>query len=310
MGREPGSTTTPDSRPRSAVSITIQPPLPAQSVQVPVKSWRDRLRGPEGVSFTISLIVHVVFCIILAIPVIGVALHEDAIVTTIRDAEDVQEGYEIGAIIDAPVVITNSSMTADELLAPRLDEQAPYLPIPENAAVADSAAAPGDQDGESASDLAGAVGGYLLKEPENAVKAGRFTAFSRPILRPAIGKLPAQLGEPGDSPLAGQDYFIVIQLRVGEQRKTFPAGDLIGHVKGTDGYRQRYPERVYYLDQDGNPQPVTRSKSIKVINGIVQLLMQVKGAEAEVRDNIYLKSRLLKEEQQLELIFQTQRRQP
>jgi hypothetical protein len=39
--------------------------------------------------------------------------------------------------------------------------------------------------------------------------------------------------------------------------------------------------------------------------------MRVPGAKSEVRDNIYLKSKMLKEEQNLQLIFQSQpTRQP
>lgn len=309
MGQEPGSTTAPpDAKRRPVVSITVQPPLPVDDVRLPARSWRERLRGPEGVSFTISMIVHVVLGVILAIPIMDGALREDSLFTTIRDAEDSSDSGQIGAIIEAPQLTMEKSMTADELLAPRMDENAPYLPIPENAKTADSAAAPGDQDGDDAANLAGAVGGYLLREPENAVKAGRFAAFSRPILKDQIGKNPAEYGEPGTPPIAGKNYFIVIQIRVGEQRKTYPVGDLIGNVVGTDGYRQQFPKFVYYLDEEGNPQKVNRSKPIRVIDGVVQLLMEVPGAAAEVRDNIYLKSKMLKEEQNLQLIFQSERR--
>ncbi len=308
MGEEPGSTTAPpDAKRRPVVSVTIRPAQPVDDLSHPPKTWMERLRGPEGVSFTISVIVHLVLGIILAIPMMDGAFREDSIFTTIRDAEENSDSMAIGAIIEAPELMMEKSMTADELLAPPVNESAPYLPIPENAKTADSAASPGDQDGDSTADLAGAVGGYLLQEPDNAVKAGRFAAFSRPITRNAIGNIEAEYGEPGDPPIAGQNYFIVIQIRVGEQRKTYPVGDLVGNVVGTDGYRQQFPKFVYYLDEEGKPQKINRSKPIRVINGVVQLLMEVPGAAAEVRDNIYLKSKMLKEEQNLQLIFQAQR---
>ena len=120
-----------------------------------------------------------------------------------------------------------------------------------------------------------------------------------------------EFGEPGDAPLEGQAYFIVIQIKVDTRRKTYLIGDLIGSVVGTDGYTQKVPEGMYILDDEGYPLEVKSSKPIKVVDSIVQLLMRVPGAKSEVRDNIYLKSKMLKEEQNLQLIFQSQpTRQP
>ena len=275
---------------------------------MPPKPWKERLFGPEGSSLTISLVVHLILILILAIPMMNGAIRDDSIVTTVREGEESNDALQIGAIIEAPSLQDQKAMTADELLAPRFDETAPYLPVPENAKASESTTAPGDNDGFDAANLAGAVGGYLLREPDNAVKAGKFAVFSRPIIKPGVGKNPPEYGEPGSPPRAGMNYFIVIQIRVGEQRKTYPVGDLIGNVVGTDGYKQQFPKFVFYLDDEGNPLPINRSKPIKVVNGLVQLLMEVPGAAAEVRDNIYLKSRMLKEEQNLQLIFQSERR--
>ena len=62
---------------------------------------------------------------------------------------------------------------------------------------------------------------------------------------------------------------------------------------------------MYILDDEGLPVEVKRAKPIRVVDGIVQLLMRVPGAKSEVRDNIYLKSKMLREEQNLQLIFQS-----
>ena len=113
-----------------------------------------------------------------------------------------------------------------------------------------------------------------------------------------------EFGEPGESPREGQAYFIVIHIRVDPRRKTYLIGDLVGSVVGTDGFTQRVPDEMFILDDEGLPQPIKRSKPIKVTDGVVQVLMRVKGAYSGVRDNIYLKSKMLREEQNLQLIFQ------
>ena len=194
-----------------------------------------------------------------------------------------------------------------EFDAQQFEPQASDFPMAANALLSDSAGTPGSEDGNSSADLAGAVGGYLLKEPGNAVKAGRFTAFTRPIRKVGFGKQSREeFGEPGDAPLEGQAYFIVIHIKVDPRRQTYLIGDLIGSVVGTDGYTQKVPEGTFILDDEGQPQEIKRSKPVKVTNGVVQLLMRVKGAYSGVRDNIYLKSKMLREEQNLQLIFQPQ----
>lgn len=302
------SPTVPQRRPRVG-SVVIPLSIPSKDEPPPPPTWRNYVFGPEGKSFSISLLVHLLLLALLAIPISREMSRSKDIEPIIEVIEGVEGDDTLGDFIDAPVLMTQKSTGLEDFETPRFDEGSSGFSLPSQGALADSAGSSGGEDGDGTIDLAGAVGGYLLREPGNAVKAGRFTAFSRPIIVKSVGsKQSEEFGEPGDPPLEGQAYFIVIQIRVDPRRKTYLIGDLIGSVVGTDGYTQKVPEGMYILDDEGNPQEIKRSKPIKVVDSVVQLLMRVPGAKSEVRDNIYLKSKMLKEEQNLQLIFQSQSR--
>jgi len=291
----------PQWRQRRAVIVPQAPANPP-----PVLSWGEWLRGRDGSSFLISFLVHATLLAMLAVPISQGLLQGPELTPLIQVIDAEVEGDPLGDFIDAPVLITQTALGSEQFDATQFESQATDFPIATNAALSDSAGTAGSEDGNSSADLAGAVGGYLLREPGNAVKAGRFTAFSRPIIEVGFGKNKREeFGEPGDAPLDRQDYFIVIHFRVDERRKTYPIGDLIGSVVGTDGYTQKVPNGLYVLDDQGLPQEIKKGKPIKVTDGVVQLLMRVKGGASGVRDNIYLKSKMLREEQNLQLIFQS-----
>ena len=311
------SPTVPPRRPRSA-SVVISLPISSPEESPPL-TWRDSLLGPGGKSFSISLVVHGVLLALLAIPISQSLSRENEIEPIIEVVEGTEGSDILGEFIDAPVLQTGKSLGIEDFQIPQFDGGTAAFSMPANGALSDSAGTSGSEEGDGSADLAGAVGGYLLREPGNAVKAGRFTAFSRPIIERGFGsRKTEEFGEPGDAPREGQAYFIVIQIKVDARRKTYVIGDLIGSVVGTDGYTQKVPEGMYFLDDEGLPVEISpakptlpaktkpRPKPIKVVNGIVQLLMRVPGAKSEVRDNIYLKSKMLKEEQNLQLIFQSQ----
>ena len=319
--------TAPQRRQRVA-SVVMPLGVLSKDEPLPPQTWREFLLGPEGKSFSISFLVHVLLLALLAIP-LSQSLSRDKDVAPVIEVVEGTEGSDIlGEIIDAPVLQTGKSMGMEDFASPRLDEGTYGFALPMNGTVADAMGTSGSDEGSGAADLAGAVGGYLLREPGNAVKAGRFTAFSRPIIVTGVGnKIREEFGEPGDAPLAGQAYFIVIQIQVDPRRKTYLIGDLIGSVVGTDGYTQKIPDGMYILDDKGQPQelnpvepinpeqptkrpkPAKPIKPVKVVNGVVQLLMRVPGAKSEVRDNITLKSKMLREEQNLQLIFQSRSKQ-
>ena len=308
--RAGNSLTAPARRPKSA-SVVIPLGTTVPDAPLPPLTWREYLLGPQGKSFSISFVVHVVLLAILAVP-LSQRLSKDKEIESIIEVVEGTEGSDtLGEFIDAPVLQTGKSLGIEDFQPPQFDEGTTAFSMPANGALSDSAGTSGSDEGDGSADLAGAVGGYLLREPGNAVKAGRFTAFSRPIIVSGIGSQKREeFGEPGDAPLAGQAYFIVLQIKVDPRRKTYLIGDLIGSVVGTDGYTQKVPEGMYILDDKGLPVEVKRSKPIKVVDGTVQLLMRVPGAKSEVRDNIYLKSKMLKEEQNLQLIFQSQPTKP
>ncbi len=303
--RATNSPTTPGRRQRAAPTQGASV-VSSQEPSLPAQTWREYLWGPEGKSFSVSFLVHGILLAILSIPLSQNLSRTKEIEPIIEVFEGTEGGDTIGDFIDAPVLQMGASQGFNEFEAPRFDEGVSDYAIPTSGALSDSAGTSGSEEGDGSADLAGAVGGYLLREPGNAVKAGRFTAFSRPINVVGRGsRKREEFGEPGDPPLEGQAYFIVIQIQVDKRRKSYQISDLIGSVVGTDGYTQKFPEGVYILDDEGEPVEVKRSKPIRVVDGIVQLLMRVPGAKSEVRDNIYLKSKMLREEQNLQLIFQS-----
>lgn len=292
------------SRRPTAPPATLPPPPTESNVQ----SWSEWYRGPDGSSFTISFVMHAVLLALLAIPIHQSLMKEAEEAPLIQVIDGDALGGPMGDIIEEPLVIAQKAKGSEEFDITQFDGQAAENNLAANALLSDTAGTAGTEDGNSSADVAGAVGGYLLRAPGNAVRAGKFTAFAQPIIAKGFGdNRKEELGQPGDSPGHKQDYYIVIHIKVGSVRKTYPISDLIGTVVGTDGYRQTVPQGMFVLNPDGTPEPLKPDKRIKVTRGVVQLLVRVPGGESGVRDQIALKSKILKEEQKLQLVFQDKR---
>jgi hypothetical protein len=99
--------------------------------------------------------------------------------------------------------------------------------------------------------------------------------------------------EPKD-PNPGQNYRIVISVKLPTNVRAYRTNDLSGLVIGTDGYRLQI--------QKGLKEALTPAK-LTPVDGAVQVRVAVPGARKLVRDTIEVKSKFLKEEQQIEIEF-------
>lgn len=136
--------------------------------------------------------------------------------------------------------------------------------------------------------------GVLLKVPEGglAVTKGSFTAFTIPA-RPA----------------EKQAYLIVIEIKLPDGVKTYRASDLSGFVKGSDGYEQklpvdsRFPSAARYPSK-GKILQLESSTSLAVESNRAQIIVRIPGGARQVRDRISIRSKRLRESQELELTFE------
>ena len=141
---------------------------------------------------------------------------------------------------------------------------------------------------------AGDGGGILLKVPEAgfAVTKGSFTAFTIPA-----------------TPEPLKPYRIVIEVRLPGDVNKYRVSDLKGEVIGTDGYKQflpydkAMPSAARAPAANGREVVLTSSSSIDVIKNRVQIIIVVPGARNLVKDRITIRSRRLREEQELTLTF-------
>ena len=136
----------------------------------------------------------------------------------------------------------------------------------------------------------------LLKAPDGArvVRKGSFSVWTVP-----------------KDPLPEHEYKIVIQVRLPEGVRRYRATDLIGEVEGTDRYRQQIPwdpkwkgrTDVALTIRAGQLVPLRRGDFLPVRDRITQLVIRVPPAKRLVRDRIKIRSKLLKEQQVLEIVF-------
>ena len=148
--------------------------------------------------------------------------------------------------------------------------------------------------GADATGSGGDGAGVLLKVPKSglAVTKGSFTAFT----------IPAQ-------PRPRQSYSIVIEIRVANDAKKFRVSDLTGQVRGSDGYAQKLPFDARSPNASGYPvenqsiKTLDNSAILDVVDNRVQLVIKVPGAAKLVKDEIRIRSKKLREEQVLTLVF-------
>ena len=108
--------------------------------------------------------------------------------------------------------------------------------------------------------------------PAGAVTAGSFSVWTVP-----------------DNPDPGEPYKIVIQMRVPDGTDKYSISDLEGVVVGSDGYQKMIPGGLRGF--------------LPVINGRVQMEVHIVSADEDVEDTVFIRSRLLREAQRLQIRF-------
>lgn len=126
--------------------------------------------------------------------------------------------------------------------------------------------------GEQAGEEASSSMAMNIAVPESAITRGSFTVWTEP-----------------EQPLPRVPYDIIIQVKLPPSAKFYRLNDLTGFVKGTDGYQKQ----IRY----------TPNERRGVKDGFVQVNVRIPGAAQLVKDVIQIRSRLLDEEQTIEIIF-------
>lgn len=148
--------------------------------------------------------------------------------------------------------------------------------------------------GEDGGGKEGGGTGVLLRVPASglAVTKGSFTAFTIPA-----------------HPEPRQAYSIVIEIRLKDNVRQYRVSDLSGEVRGSDNYVQklpfdsRAPMASGFPASDRKITPLTGATILDVVNNRVQIIVKVPGAARLVRDEIHIRSKKLREEQEITLIF-------
>jgi hypothetical protein len=148
---------------------------------------------------------------------------------------------------------------------------------------------------EDGKEEGGAGEGFMFKMPESglAVTKGSFTAWTVP-----------------SNPAPRQNYLIIIEIQLPSNVAKYQLTDLNGSsIRGSDMYQQRIPfdvdasKKGYGTTASGKPPLLKLSDALPVVSNKVQLVVKVPGARRLVMDTIKIKSRRLREEQELNIVF-------
>ncbi len=250
--------------------------------------------GATAVGYYLSMLLHLLGYGVAAVAFawVGQLLNEDTTSTPIRaslddfDRQAEQPRFEVVAEIGLGTVDGQTN----------IQQLSNSLQMVENGLIdasTDVALASSLKTKEEAEDD-GTAGEFLFKLPESglAVTKGSFTVWTEP-----------------QAPNPREPYLIIIEVKLPTETRAYRVNDLTGYVIGSDNYKQKIPYDInaphnsFYTDEDQRLQQMTGSERIMVRGNKVQLAIKVPGARRLVKDTIQIRSRKLRERQELELVF-------
>jgi hypothetical protein len=250
----------------------------------PVK-WQRRivlwfLSAAAG-GYGISLLFHFIVLIALSLIIYSTMDENEAISMTLSDADGLLTDLEETVMLEtAPA---GGAEQFAELKPVALEDS------PQSEASIDIPSMMGKGEGDGGSD----DDGFAFRMPTGGgvTKKGSFSAWTVP-----------------KDPKPGQDYQIVIRIKLSKSSRKYRVDDLSGTVIGTDGYNLVIPFDRRKLDKtkaekNGKLLPVKPGEYLKIVNNHVQLVVDIPGAAGLVKDTIEVRSKKLKENQKLVIEF-------
>jgi hypothetical protein len=257
------------------------------------KDWKKMalawLISNATAGYGVSLIVHTVLLLIMSAIVYHSIDDNEAISMIITDADAMP--IEFTEIMDLTVEPAGSSQNQ----LPQLTK----IPITSaeaeiSSSLLDSTASNIGNDGEGGSSDEGFGFAFSMPQGGKVVSKGSFSAWTVP-----------------EDPEPRKDYMIVIRIKLPESTKLYRISDLSGKVEGSDNYIQHLPFDPQKKNQNldarsevgGQIVRLRSSSRLRVIKDHVQIMIPVLGGDNLIRDTIYVRSRLLNEDQKLEIEF-------
>jgi hypothetical protein len=256
----------------------------------PVRRLALWVAGGSAVGYAISLVVHSL--VLLAFSLIALQIGKGAGGGTLDTTLGVPgatgdelldtRSFEISAgseaIDEAVAVAEPLPVDAPSLELAVANDFDPKTPGAADGTGEDDKSVEGSGDGDDGAFELPAGGG-------NAVREGSFAAWTVP-----------------EDPQPQQNYMIVIEVTLPKDTERYTKADLSGQLVGTDGYRVRIPDGTEFNGQ-GWIRPM-RTPAFRRAGDKARVVFFIRGAQqALVRDTILIRSRLLDEQQKLQITF-------
>ena len=246
----------------------------------------DWLRSFAGRSYAVSLLLHLTLLLIGSLVIFEHVRNEPF--STVLSASD-EAGVVIQDIVDTRIQLEDFpeksplplEFAADDLKDSNLMQLPDVLLDP--VALDET----GIEDEELSSGFK-----YSMPTGGKSVTKGSFTAWTIP-----------------EDPVVLEPYLIVIQIALPKRVRRYRISDLSGSVTGTDKYDQilpwdsRNPTSTLKTNDEGDLIPVKPQSRLPIREQRVQLIIKIPGAKKQATDTIRIKSKILKEEQTLEIVF-------
>jgi hypothetical protein len=252
-------------------------------------SLRDRLLkwlvGGAALSYGISLLFHFVLLALFSLFVLHLGTGGHTVSTELGVAEE--EGEEM---LDTRAFEISSGMEGAEQPVATVEPvpfESPDLNLDIASAIAPEIKGAADGAGEDAKISTGSGDDHVFELPKGgkAIQQGSFSAWTIPA-----------------DPRPGQDYVIVVEINLPDKTERYSKADLSGQLIGTDGYKVAIPDGKEWNGLGWlRPRrtPLFRREGEKA-----RIVFFIRGAQqALVRDTIQIRSRLLDEQQKLQIVF-------
>jgi len=240
--------------------------------------FREEILPSRWLTYFVAFFVH--WIVILAMSAIYLHLPVDYSLITLNavmsDSEPEESSameilatdVDVSALVD-PATTSEVLATSASTMIPKLDQGLLDV-IPDSlAALALNTSASESTEKVAAQPKQKVV---FANVPKNAVSAGSFSVWTEP-----------------DNPDPGEPYRIIVQIRLPDGTERYSVADLEGVVVGSDGYQKLIP---------GNMRGF-----LPVHEGQARFEVHIVSADENVLDTVFVRSKVLREAQKLQLRF-------